>query len=447
MRRNNQGSPDSAGDYDLSDSGDPSPSKDSSSLLNNAGSTNPNRRNLGDFKYRADPRVRTKGAAHTYSSRTQLQDLADRTVQLVPVRLDLEVEGVKLRDQFTWNLNETLITPEHFAQLLADDFDSPYAPQFVPLIAEEIRRQVQSYGAAVEEDPAADGAPRIIDDEHDESSYGEIRIVIKLDLNVGALHLRDQFEWPLFSTSSFTPEDFAKQLAGDLGVGGEFVPIIAHAVREQVCFARMNWDDATPAPPIKGRPFRSENFEEDWEPELRELSEAEMERISREKERNTRRLRRQHRSTLGRTASSSAYSRPETPLAPTPANRPSRAVNSIYSSSNRTAALRGTASSFQESYPPASPAPPAAQSWTSNPRVPQTLATPAGAAGYSAPPSMASLIAAGLPATYAESFMQFAAANPAAASAMIASNMQGFTPPAGVANSAYMSSPHGQNGL
>ncbi|KAJ3157440.1 hypothetical protein HDU86_003332 [Geranomyces michiganensis] len=426
MRRNNQGSPDSTGDYDLSDSGDPSPSKDSSSLLNNAGSTNPNRRNLGDF-----------------NSRTQLQDLAERTVQLVPVRLDLEVEGVKLRDQFTWNLNETLITPEHFAQLLADDFDSPYAPQFVPLIADEIRRQVQSYGAAVEEDPAADGKPRIIDDVHDESSYGEIRIVIKLDLNVGALHLRDQFEWPLFSTSAYTPEDFAKQLAADLGVGGEFVPIIAHAVREQVCYARMNWDDATPAPPIKGRPFRSENIEDDWEPELRELSEAEVERINREKERNTRRIRRQQRSTLGRTTSSKA----ETPLAPTPANRPSRAVNSIYSSSNRTATLRSTTTPFQESYSSGSPAPPPTQSWMNNQRAPHPIATAAGAAAYSSVPSMASLVAAGLPESYAESFMQFAATNPAAASAMLASNMQGFTPPAGFTNSGNFSSPHVQNGL
>ncbi|KAJ3019630.1 Snf5- protein 1 [Thoreauomyces humboldtii] len=246
------------------------------------------RRDLGDFKYRSDKIARSKGARHTYHNRQQLSDLAERTVQLVPVRLDLDVEGVKLRDQFTWNLNETLMTPEQFAQLLADDFDSPYAPQFIPLVADEIRRQVQNYGAAVEEDPAADGAPRMKDDVTDESSYGEIRIVIKLDLHVGILYLRDQFEWPLFSTSSLTPEEFAKQLAADLGVGGEFVPVIAHAVREQVCFARMNWDDATPAPPVRGRPFRGENVEDEWEPELRELTEAELERNAREKERSTR---------------------------------------------------------------------------------------------------------------------------------------------------------------
>ncbi|KND02979.1 uncharacterized protein SPPG_02054 [Spizellomyces punctatus DAOM BR117] len=284
------------------------------------------RRDLGDFKYKSDKRARASGTRHYYYNKQQLQDVAERTVQLVPIRLDLEVEGVKLRDQFTWNLNETLITPEQFAQLLADDFDTPYALQFVPLIAEEIRRQVQNYGAAVEEDPTADGKPRIKDDEADETDYGEIRIIIKLDLHVGTLHLRDQFEWPVFSTSSITPEEFAKQLAADLGVGGEFVPVIAHAIREQVCLARMNWDDATPAPPMRGRPFRPENIEDDWEPELRELTEQEIERIMRERERSTRRLRRQNRQ-MGRTAAS--YQRHETP--PVYRDRSTRSALTPYS--------------------------------------------------------------------------------------------------------------------
>ena len=34
---------------------------------------------------------------------------------LVPIRLDMEIEGHKLRDTFTWNKNEQLITPEQFA--------------------------------------------------------------------------------------------------------------------------------------------------------------------------------------------------------------------------------------------------------------------------------------------------------------------------------------------
>ena len=40
-----------------------------------------------------------------YSPTSQLQSLADRKVRLVPIRLDLTIDDVKLRDAFTWNLN------------------------------------------------------------------------------------------------------------------------------------------------------------------------------------------------------------------------------------------------------------------------------------------------------------------------------------------------------
>ncbi len=31
--------------------------------------------------------------------------VAEAPLKLVPIRLDVELDGVKLRDQFTWNLN------------------------------------------------------------------------------------------------------------------------------------------------------------------------------------------------------------------------------------------------------------------------------------------------------------------------------------------------------
>ncbi len=89
---------------------------------------------------------------------------------LVPIRLDMEVEGQKLRDTFTWNKNgeghfyirgyyvslhsassqyelffaETLITPEQFAEILCDDLDlNPTT--FVPAIAQAIRQQVDAF--------------------------------------------------------------------------------------------------------------------------------------------------------------------------------------------------------------------------------------------------------------------------------------------------------------
>ncbi|RKO85632.1 hypothetical protein BDK51DRAFT_40430 [Blyttiomyces helicus] len=65
----------------------------------------PPRRDLGDFKYNSAKSKRLAGTHHHYHSRADLQQLADSVVMLVPIRLDLEVEGVRLRDAFTWNLN------------------------------------------------------------------------------------------------------------------------------------------------------------------------------------------------------------------------------------------------------------------------------------------------------------------------------------------------------
>lgn len=38
-------------------------------------------------------------------------DNADKSEDLVPIRLDMEVEGQKLRDTFTWNKNGEQILP------------------------------------------------------------------------------------------------------------------------------------------------------------------------------------------------------------------------------------------------------------------------------------------------------------------------------------------------
>ena len=52
---------------------------------------------------------------------------------LVPIRLDMDIEGQKLRDTFLWNKNETMMTPDQFAEVLCDDLDlNPI--HFVPAI-------------------------------------------------------------------------------------------------------------------------------------------------------------------------------------------------------------------------------------------------------------------------------------------------------------------------
>ncbi|KAJ1565114.1 SWI SNF, matrix associated, actin dependent regulator of chromatin, sub b, member 1, partial [Nowakowskiella sp. JEL0078] len=283
-----------------------------------------------ELKYSSSKnRIRIK---HEYHSKEELKTSADIPSRLVPIRLDLEIDGVKLRDAFTWNLNESLISPEEFAEMLSSDIDSSLATQFIPLIAKSIREQCATMGGAVFHSDDSQSVNAVSNlkitedkifftpdddqnckDTNKESCWlreqnealmqiqeecNDIRIVVKLDLNVGSLLLRDTFEWPLFG-AHISPEEFAQKLTSDLGIGGEFAPTIAHSIREQVCLARLNFESAAPAPPLQNRPFRNEiNValnDQEWEPELRELTVSELEKIAKEKDRRNRRLRRSHR--------------------------------------------------------------------------------------------------------------------------------------------------------
>lgn len=95
---------------------------------------------------------------------------------------------------------EALMTPEVFAHLLCRDFDCPIAPQFIPYIADTIRKQVLEYSIAVENDPLPSQdeldklaltyglvLPEVSDDEEeeeDEEGYGDLRIIVKVSFNV-----------------------------------------------------------------------------------------------------------------------------------------------------------------------------------------------------------------------------------------------------------------------
>ncbi|KAI8809472.1 hypothetical protein BJ742DRAFT_805208 [Cladochytrium replicatum] len=241
--------------------------------------------------------------------------MADVPARLVPIRLDLDVDGVHVHDAFTWNLNETQLTPEKFAQMLADDIEVPVSNHFVPTVAQSIRDQCAAYAAAAEEDVfahtgeaqnASGGLVRVSGSpgSSGHSSFvaeepgSDVGIVISLDIEFGAVHLRDRFIWPLYNFQS-NPEDFARSMAADLGLRVEFVHAIAHSIREQVCNARLHFD-AAPIAQEDGRfwPFRKLDVGDDeWKPGLRELSEAELDRITKERDRNSIQLRRSQRLT------------------------------------------------------------------------------------------------------------------------------------------------------
>ncbi|KRT78967.1 hypothetical protein AMK59_8032 [Oryctes borbonicus] len=199
---------------------------------------------------------------------------------LVPIRLDMEIEGQKLRDTFTWNKNETLIAPEQFAEVLCDDLDlNPIT--FVPAISQAIRQQLDAFH----------GEPSAIMEESCDQ-----RVIIKLNIHVGNTSLVDQVEWDM-SEKENNPESFAIKLCAELGLGGEFVTAIAYSIRGQ-----LSWHQRTYAfseAPLPTVPFRPPSEADQWAPFLETLTDAEMEKKIRDQDRNTRRIRRLANTTPG----------------------------------------------------------------------------------------------------------------------------------------------------
>lgn len=217
-------------------------------------------------------RVRSFPMCYDDTDPEVIYDNAMRDEQLVPIRLDMEVDGQKLRDMFTWNKNETLISPEQFAEVLCDDLDlNPIT--FVPAIAQSIRQQLEAHQT----------------DSTDETNHDQ-RVVIKLNIHVGNISLVDQFEWDLSDTGN-SPEMFAHKLCAELGLGGEFTTAIAYSIRGQISWHRRFAFSEHSLTTIE-QPFRQYSEADNWGPFLEALTDAEMEKKIRDQDRNTRRMRR-----------------------------------------------------------------------------------------------------------------------------------------------------------
>ncbi|ORZ25066.1 hypothetical protein BCR42DRAFT_362993 [Absidia repens] len=220
---------------------------------------------------------------HVNPDQQELDRAASMKEVLVPIRLDIDVDDVKLRDVFLWNMNEQFLTPEKFAEMLCQDIGlEPY--RYVSLIAESIRTQVMDFET-------------IYDIELPMENY--IRVAINLDLQVGKVNLRDRFEWDLNNTSTNAPEVFSRQLAAELGVGGEYVTIISHAIREQLYrHKRQMVDDYVTdggiTEPLSSA-YRNLETANAWTPQMEILSNEELEKLLIAQERNIRRLRRENR--------------------------------------------------------------------------------------------------------------------------------------------------------
>ena len=237
--------------------------------------------------------------------RKELATQAEQLDELVPVRLDIEWDKIRLRDTFTWNIHDRVVSPELFAEQLVEDFKLPL-DQCGPLVQQvcsSLQEQIQDFYPQVFIDEEA------LDPHLPYHAYknDEMRITIKLNITIGQHTLVDQFEWDINNPLN-SPEDFARQMTNDMSLSGEFTTAIAHSIREQSqLFTRSLYVTGHPfdGRPIEDQdlksgflqspipsPFRPYQAAKDFTPYLYELNEVDLEKtelsLSREQRRQKR---------------------------------------------------------------------------------------------------------------------------------------------------------------
>ncbi|KAG9315848.1 hypothetical protein JVU11DRAFT_3497 [Chiua virens] len=171
--------------------------------------------------------------AHEYPSAESLETHSLKRTSLVPIRVEFETETQRIRDCFVWNLYETLIKPETFANIFCMDLDLPIIP-WAETVANQIRAQLEEHEGVASLDLGIDDyIHRHVDrDGENVEEIPECRVILSIDVQIATYHLLDHIEWDLLSP--LTPEAFSQQLCAELGLSGEAVPLIAHAVHEEL---------------------------------------------------------------------------------------------------------------------------------------------------------------------------------------------------------------------
>ncbi|KAG6828558.1 hypothetical protein H0H87_001592 [Tephrocybe sp. NHM501043] len=166
---------------------------------------------------------------HVYPSQDTMEKHALQRSSLIPIRVEFETDTHRIRDCFVWNLNETLIRPETFARTFCTDLDLPLQP-WLDTVANQIRAQIEEHEGVASMDLGIDGAIEPTAPGTDE--IPECRVILSIDVQIANHHLLDHIEWDLLSP--LTPESFARTLCTDLGLGGEAIPLVAHAIHEEL---------------------------------------------------------------------------------------------------------------------------------------------------------------------------------------------------------------------
>jgi chromatin structure-remodeling complex subunit SFH1 len=283
--------------------------------------------------------------------------------QLPAYKMQDLTPAYRLKDAFLWNLHEALMTPDQFAKVLIDELDLPNErkPAMVMELARQIRTQLEEYAGValhplfhsttvtgtdagavqvLQEAPSRDetftpkkngaaatpltngaqseqqnrekaSTPAVTataqavpaDDIHNpDDTY---RCIITLSINLMNKLYTDKFEWSLLHPPGFA-EVFARQTCADLGLAGEWVPSLTHAIYEAVLRLKKEAcengglvggygeiDNDAAGPNEAGWRYDPEHLADEWEPKVEILSKEEIEKREGDRERQIRRLRRE----------------------------------------------------------------------------------------------------------------------------------------------------------
>ncbi|KAI9738954.1 MAG: Chromatin structure remodeling complex protein sfh1 [Claussenomyces sp. TS43310] len=274
----------------------------------------------------------------------------------------------RLKDIFLWNLHETLTTTDQFAQCMVQDLDLPNKSQIAMEISKQIRTQLEEYAGValhplfhsqpapiaggptvktIKSDrdlsttPALSGAvtplqggrpqsngfstpnkpymngtsqditataSRILPESDEYNLDDTYRCIITLNINLSNYLYTDKFEWSLLHPPG-TADIFAKQTCADMGLAGEWVPAMTHAIYEAVLRLKKEAcesgglvgnsgyggdfaNDAANGAEAGWR-YDPEHLADEWEPKVELLSKEEIEKREGDRERQIRRLRRE----------------------------------------------------------------------------------------------------------------------------------------------------------
>jgi chromatin structure-remodeling complex subunit SFH1 len=272
----------------------------------------------------------------------------------------------RLKDAFLWNLHEALTTPDQFAKVFVDELDFPAdrKPILIQTIASQIRQQLEEYagvalhplfhsvttsapdsgvvksilpaasrdGTSTPAAPPTNGVSTPIQNgiAHDKESQtpapttngitatatslpseelhnpdDTYRCIITLNINLMNRLYSDKFEWSLLHPPGFA-EMFAKVTCADLGLAGEWIPAMTHAIYEAVLRLKKEAcengglvgdgeieNDAVDPTIGAGWRYDHEHLCDEWEPKVEFLSKEDIEKREGDRERQIRRLRRE----------------------------------------------------------------------------------------------------------------------------------------------------------